>query len=256
MIEVSALSKRFRTGKRAHSAAGDPREEGKWFHAVRNVSFHCAPGEALGLLGPNGAGKTTTLRMLSTAIAPSAGTVRVGGVDMVADPIAARRNIGFLSGQTGLYGRLTARENIRYFGEAHGLSGARLNARVEELLSKIGMLDYADRLANTLSAGMKQRVAIARTVVHSPNVLILDEPTTGLDILGAKIVMDFMRERSENGDAVVFSTHHLHEVDALCRHVCIIDQGTTVYEGEVEALRSAGGSGGLAAGYMAQLTAR
>ena len=127
---------------------------------------------------------------------------------------------------------------------------------MEELLSKIGMLDYADRLANTLSAGMKQRVAIARTVVHSPSVLILDEPTTGLDILGAKIVMDFMRERSENGDAVVFSTHHLHEVDALCRHVCIIDQGTTVYEGEVEALRSAGGSGGLAAGYMAQLTAR
>ncbi|GAB3250999.1 ABC transporter ATP-binding protein [Chitinimonas naiadis] len=252
MIEVSQLQKRFSLPKRKHKPTGDTREHDGYFHAVRDVSFRVEPGEVLGLLGPNGAGKTTTLRMLSTAIAPTAGGVRVDGVDLVADPLAARGRIGFLSGSTGLYGRLTVRENIRYFGQAYGLPGDALERRIDGLLQRLDMESYADRRVDALSAGMKQRAAIARTVVHEPRVLILDEPTTGLDILGAQVVLDFMRECREEGVALVFSTHHLHEVQALCQRICIINQGVSCHQGSVDALRSTG-NGDLAAGYLSQL---
>jgi sodium transport system ATP-binding protein len=256
MIEVQRLGKRFALPRSARRKAGaeppDPRQENGWFNAVREVSFRCGAGEVLGLLGPNGAGKTTTLRMLSTAIAPTAGSVTVDGVNLVADPLTARRRIGFLSGGTGLYGRLTVRENIRYFGDAHGIPRAVLDDRTSELLSKLGMGQYADRRVDALSSGMKQRAAIARAMIHAPAVLVLDEPTTGLDILGAQVVLDFMRERSLAGCAVVFSTHHLHEVEALCRRVCIVDMGCSVFEDSVDALRAAD-SGSLSAGYLARL---
>jgi len=255
VIEVAGLAKRFAAASRKGEADPDPRAEPGWFNAVRSASFTCDAGEVFGLLGPNGAGKTTILRMLSTAIAPTAGTVRVDGVDLVADPLAARRRIGFLSGGTGLYGRLTVRENIRYFGQAHGLAPALLQARTQQLLERLDMLKYANRRVDALSAGMKQRAAIARAVIHAPRVLIFDEPTTGLDILGAQVVLEFMQERSLDGTSVVFSTHHLHEIEALCRRVCIVDQGHSVFEGGVEQLRDAG-AGVLSAGYLAQLRSR
>jgi len=251
MVEVKSLSKRFKLPKRSEAPRGtDVREDGGWFHAVRNVSFQCGAGEILGLLGPNGAGKTTSLRMLSTALAPSSGQVLVDGIDLVADPETARRRFGFLSGSTGLYGRLTVRENIRYFGEAHGMHGRALAARIDELLTRLDMASYADKRADSLSAGMRQRALIARTVVHSPNVLILDEPTTGLDILGARLVLDFMREQQMAGAAIIFSTHQLHEIEALCRRVCIVNLGETVFEGPVDALQR---QGSLADAYLAQL---
>lgn len=217
------------------------------------VSVSARTGTITAVLGANGAGKTTTLRMLSTAIAPTAGAVRVDGVNLIADPLTARRRIGFLSGTTGLYGRLTVRENILYFGRAHGVDQRLLDARMQQLLGSLDMLQYADRRVDALSAGMKQRAAIARTVIHAPGVLILDEPTTGLDILGAKVVLDFMRERSLDGNTIVFSTHHLHEIEALCRRVCVVDQGKSVFEGSLGALREAGGSAGLSAGYLSKL---
>jgi sodium transport system ATP-binding protein len=261
VIEVTRLGKRFSLpSRRNHRATErDPREEDGWFNAVREVSFNCEGGSVMGLLGPNGAGKTTTLRMLSTAIAPTAGSVLIDGIDLIADPLAARRRIGFLSGATGLYGRLTVRENIRYFGDAHGVARTLLNSRTAELLSRLGMQNYADRRVDTLSTGMKQRAVIARTLIHAPRVIILDEPTTGLDILGAQVVLDFMREQSEGGATVVFSTHHLHEIEALCQEVCVIDRGRSVFEGRVESLREAGADAGaapassLSVGYLAQL---
>jgi sodium transport system ATP-binding protein len=255
VIEVSGLGKRFAVAGRKAARDADPRAEKGWFNAVRAVSFSCAAGEVLGLLGPNGAGKTTTLRMLSTALTPTAGSIRVDGVDLVADPLAARRRIGFLSGATGLYGRLTVRENIRYFGAAHGIERAVLDARVQQLLDTLDMQNYADRRVDALSSGMKQRATIARTVIHEPNVLIFDEPTTGLDILGAQAVLNFMHARSREGNTIVFSTHHLHEIEALCQRVCIVDQGNSVYVGPVDALRAMGADGmpSLAAGYLAQL---
>ncbi|HEY9101170.1 ABC transporter ATP-binding protein [Chitinimonas sp.] len=252
MIEVSQLQKRFRLPRRKHKPSDDPREFDGYFHAVRDVSFQVAAGEVLGLLGPNGAGKTTTLRMLSTAIAPSQGRIQVDGVDLVADPLAARGRIGFLSGATGLYGRLTVAENIRYFGQAYGVPEAELAPRIAGLLERLDMLSYADRRVDALSAGMKQRAAIARTVIHAPRVLVLDEPTTGLDILGAEVVLDFMRDCLQQGVALVFSTHQLHEVEALCQRVCIINQGISRYQGSVAALREAG-QGDLARGYLQQL---
>jgi sodium transport system ATP-binding protein len=251
VITVSGLAKRFPAASRKPAADPDPRAEPGWFNAVRNVSFRCEAGDVLGLLGPNGAGKTTILRILSTAIAPTAGTVEVDGVDLIADPLDARRRIGFLSGTTGLYGRLTVRENIRYFGEAHGVESRLLDERLQALLITLDMRQYADRRVDALSSGMKQRAAIARAMIHAPTVLIFDEPTTGLDVLGAEVVLEFLRQRAGEGSTVIFSTHHLHEVEALCPRVCIVNQGRSVFEGAVAELRR---DGGLAAGYLAQLT--
>jgi sodium transport system ATP-binding protein len=256
MIVVNGLAKHFKLTKNAHNEKSqggvDVREVAGMFQAVRDVSFHCAPGEVFGLLGPNGAGKTTSLRMLSTALTPTAGTISVDGIDLIADPVAARRKFGYLSSSTGLYNRLSVCENLRYFGEVHGINSKALDARIAFLLECLEMGSYADRRAETLSTGMKQRALIARTVIHSPNVLILDEPTTGLDILGAQTVINFIRDCQQGGAAIIFSTHHLHEVEALCQRVGIINTGVSIFEGEVKSL-VANGAGSLAAGYLATL---
>lgn len=246
------MSKQFPLPRKKRESTPDPREDGRVFHAVRQVSFHCAAGEVLGLLGPNGAGKTTTLRMLSTALLPSGGSIEVNGIALEKESLEARRHVGFLSGSTALYGRLSVRENISLFGEAHGLRGAVLNSKIDALLERLDMTSYAGRRVETLSAGMKQRAAIARTAIHDPKVMILDEPTTGLDILGASVVMDFIRDCRDRGTAVVFSTHHLHEVEALCHRVAIIQRGSSVFEGTVDELRERG-QGDLATGYLACL---
>nr|WP_240317680.1 ATP-binding cassette domain-containing protein [Janthinobacterium lividum] len=244
MIEVKHLAKRFRLpphkGKGVH--VSDPREHEGWFHAVRDVSFSCAPGEVLGLLGPNGAGKTTTLRLLSTALQADAGSALVNGVDVLRQPLVARQSIGFLSGSTGLYGRLTARENVEYFGRLHGMPADKLKRRCDELFALLQMEEYGGKRADQLSTGMKQKCAIARTVVHEPQVVILDEPTTGLDVMSAKILLDFIASYKALRVPLIFSTHHLHEVEKLCDRVCIINRGTTAFNGTVNELRHLGGS--------------
>lgn len=246
MIEVKNLAKRFplppRKSKQGDRPGLDPREGDRWFHAVRDVSFTCAPGEVLGLLGPNGAGKTTTLRLLSTALRPDAGTALINGIDVLRDPLLARRAIGFMSGTTGLYGRLSARENVAYFGRLHGMGEALLRQRIDALFELLQMHSFADRRADQLSAGMKQKCAIARTVVHQPQVVILDEPTTGLDVMSAKTLLDFIAGYKTLGVPLIFSTHHLHEVEKLCDRVCIINRGVTAFSGSVDELRHLGGS--------------
>lgn len=244
MIEVQGLAKRFRLPARKGADGGrrDPREHDGWFHAVRDVSFRCAPGEVLGLLGPNGAGKTTTLRLLSSALRPDAGSIRANGIDLLADPLAARRHIGFLSGSTGLYGRLTARENVEYFGRLHGMSPAYLARRCDELFTLLHMHEFSHKRADQLSSGMQQKCAIARTVVHEPQIVILDEPTTGLDVMSAKILLDFIAGYKTLRIPLIFSTHHLHEVDKLCDRVCIINHGKTAFHGPLTQLRQLGGS--------------
>jgi sodium transport system ATP-binding protein len=250
MIEVKGLAKRFRMaaskGKRDTAAQqNDPRQHDGWFDAVRDVSFSCAPGEVLGLLGPNGAGKTTTLRLLSTALKADAGSVMSYGVDLLHDPLLARQQIGFLSGSTGLYGRLTARENIEYFGRLHGMAPEQLKRRCDELFELLQMHEFSHKRADTLSTGMKQKCAIARTVVHEPKIVILDEPTTGLDVMSAKILLDFIASYKAMRVPLIFSTHHLHEVEKLCDRVCIINHGQTAFHGTVDALRHLGGSSDL-----------
>lgn len=214
-----------------------PGHDGSEKRAVDNVDFDCEAGQVFGLLGLNGAGKTTTQRMLSTALTPSAGRAQIAGHDVVAAPRAVRENIGFLSGTTGLYHRLTAVEMIRYFGELHGVRGATLDRRIDELLATFGIDQYANTRCEKLSTGMKQKVNIARTVVHDPPVLILDEPTSGLDVLAASTTLDFVREVREQGKCVIFSTHIMSEAEKLCDLIAIIHDGCIRATGTLDELR-------------------
>lgn len=206
-------------------------------HAVRGVDLECQPGEIYGLLGPNGAGKTTTLRMLATILSPSGGSAQVAGVSVADDPLGVRRRIGFLSGTTGLYPRLTARETLEYFGKLHGLLGAELDERVQSLIEAFDMKAFQDGRCEGLSTGQRQRVSIARAVVHHPPVLILDEPTTGLDILAASDMIQFIESRRKEGTCVLFSTHILSEAERLCDRIGVIHAGRMLAVGSVEELR-------------------
>ncbi|HKK72108.1 MAG TPA: ATP-binding cassette domain-containing protein [Candidatus Krumholzibacteria bacterium] len=210
---------------------------GEGTRAVDDVDFDCCPGEIFGLLGLNGAGKTTTLRMLSTALTPTAGHASIAGFDVVQQSREVRENIGFLSGTTGLYHRLTAREMISYFGELHGLSGVALQRRVDTLVETFGIADYAGQRCEKLSTGMKQKVNIARTVIHDPPVLVLDEPTSGLDVLAASTTLDFVDEVRRSGKCVIFSTHIMSEAERLCDRIAIIHGGTVRAIGTLDELR-------------------
>jgi sodium transport system ATP-binding protein len=225
MIEVTRLAKHFRDRKR-----GDVK-------AVDGVSFTCQPGEIFGLLGVNGAGKTTTLRILATLIKPTSGTALVDGADVVTAPDEVRRRVGFLSTATALYGRLTAQEMIEYFGRLNGLDEAELHKRVEGLIVRLEMDDFRDGRCDKLSTGQKQRVSIARTLVHDPAVMIFDEPTNGLDVLAARTIVQFIRDCRDQGKTVIFSSHVMSEVARLCDRIAIIHQGRMRVTGTVAELR-------------------
>ncbi|MCO7225429.1 ABC transporter ATP-binding protein [Pleionea sp. CnH1-48] len=252
MIEVKALSKTFKFDKVAlkerqkkKEAAQDPREDGAKFHAVRDVSFSCESGKVLGLLGPNGAGKTTTLRMLSTALQPTSGEILIDGEDVVAHPLVMRKKIGFLSGKTALYRRLSVRENVEYFGRLHGMQEDHLQSEIDRLFDILNINSFEHKKAEDLSTGMAQRANIARTVIHQPRVLILDEPTTGLDVVAAKIIMDFIESYRGSETSVIFSTHHLHEVEQLCDRVTVINEGIASFSGLIDEFRAHDESGNL-----------
>ena len=241
MIEIKQLAKKFKVEnpkKLSEQEKKDPRLKGRFFHSVQNVNFICDTGQVLGLLGPNGAGKTTTLRLLSSALKPDSGSILIDGVDVLANPVIARQKIGFLSGSTGLYGRLSGRENIEYFGKLHGMSKSAIHQKIEELAQLLDLYSFLDRRCENYSTGMKQRVSIARSVVHSPKVVVLDEPTTGLDIMATQTVLEFIRTLKKQQIPVIFSTHHLDEVNELCDTVTVIDQGKTKYNGDLHSFRA------------------
>ena len=199
--------------------------------AVKGISFSAGAGEIFGLLGPNGAGKTTTLRILATILTPTSGNAAIAGNDVVANPDGARRSLGFLSRDTGLYARLSAREMITYFGRLYGMNGAALEQRVAALGELFEMKSFLDRRCGKLSSGQKQRVSIARTVVHNPPVLILDEPTAGLDVLAARNIVTFIRRSRDEGKCVILSTHDMGEAERLCDRIGIIHNGEMVTVG-------------------------
>jgi sodium transport system ATP-binding protein len=199
--------------------------------AVDGVALQAHPGQVLGVLGVNGAGKTTLLRMLSTVIQPTSGTAVIDGFDTVKDSEEVRKRIGFLSGSTALYGRLNAREVLTYFGGFYGLQGDQLKQRIEEVIERFGIEPFADRLCDKMSTGQKQRVSIARAVLHDPPILMFDEPTSGLDVLTAQTVMEFIEEAREAGRTILYSTHIMSEAQRLCDNICIIHEGVIRGEG-------------------------
>ena len=256
MIDIQELAKAFALGKNnklSDTEKQDVRYSKEAFHSVRKVSFNCGSGEVLGLLGPNGAGKTTTLRMLSTALKPDSGTVLLNGVDVLKQPVKARQQIGFLSADTGLYGKLTAYENVAYFGRLHGMDEKTLKQRIDELFTLLNMHDFANRRADNMSTGMKQKTAIARAVVHNPKVVILDEPTTGLDIMTVQTVLDFIKSLKAAGTPVIFSTHHLDEVASLCDRVVVIDKGASAFSGDITQFKALSAEGDLREAFLSVL---
>jgi len=193
--------------------------------AVDGVSFECRPGEIFGLLGANGAGKTTALRILATILQPTSGTASLMSYDVSAEPEAVRRNLGFSSSTTALYPRLTARETLDFFARINGWPSASVADRVEKLIQRFGLTDYADARVDKLSQGMKQKVSIARTVAHDPPVLIFDEPTVGLDVLNALEMQKVIAEFRAEGKTIIFSTHIMSEAEKLCDRIAIIHRG-------------------------------
>ena len=239
MIAADGLAKSF--GKRGA------------VQAVAGVSFTAADGAITGLLGPNGAGKTTLLRMLGTLIAPDAGSARVDGLEVVRDRYAVRRRIGVLSDARGLYPRLTARENIRYYGALHGLGGAALDQRVDVLIDVLGLRALADRRAQGFSQGERMKTAIARALVHDPHTILLDEPTNGLDIMSVRALREQLRSLRALGKCLLFSSHVMQEVAALCDTIVILGKGRVIAQGTAAELVEASRAVSLEDAFVALL---
>lgn len=226
MIEARQLTKTFKDKKRGLVTAAS------------DVSFTCQPGRIYGLLGANGAGKTTTLRMLATLLKPTSGSCTVAGHDTVAAPEKVRAHVGFLAASTALYGRLTAREMVAYFGRLNGMSEEAIRDRIKVLADELDMHEFLDRRCEKFSTGMKQKTSIARTLVHDPAVMIFDEPTLGLDVMTARSIVKFVRDCRDRGKTVIYSTHVMSEVEKLCDTIGIIHAGRLVAEGTLADLRA------------------
>ncbi|MEY2820286.1 MAG: hypothetical protein RL275_3749 [Chloroflexota bacterium] len=234
MINVQGLSKSFGN-----------------VQAVKNVSFSAPDGQITGLLGPNGAGKSTTLRMLYTLLKPETGSAQIDGFDVREKPIEVQKRIGVLADARGLYPRLTSRENIRYYGKLHGLEGARLESQIDALLTMLDMQSIADRKTEGFSTGEKLKVAIARTLVHNPQNILLDEPTNGLDVMSTRAMRQFILRLRDEGKCVLFTSHIMQEVAALCDQIVIISQGSVSAHGSPDELRKQTGKENLEDAFVA-----
>ena len=221
MIKVYDLKKRFGN-----------------FEAVKGITFEVGGGEVVGLLGENGAGKTTTLRMLATMLKPTGGGANINGYDLVSQPDKVRGEIGILfGGEVGLYDRLSARENIKYFAQLNNMQDADIDKRIDELSGMLDMGEHIDKRVGKFSRGMKQKVAIARAIVHSPNVMLFDEPTAGLDVTSSRIIDDLIKSCREQGKTIIFSSHSMSEVEKLCDRIVIIHRGKIAAEGTIPELK-------------------
>ena len=225
MIEAQGLTKQYEDKKKGP------------FRAADNISFTARKGQVFGLLGRNGAGKTTTLRMLSTILMPTEGTAVLNGFDILENAADVRRSIGFHTSDTKLYDRLTGREALEFYGRLQGMTEADVRARVQELAAEFKLVEFIDNRIAKLSGGQKQRISLARVVVHRPPILILDEPTVGLDIMAAREVMLFVQRSRASGHCVVLSTHIMAEVEKLCDEVAIIEKGRVIESGPLGAIK-------------------
>ena len=206
------------------------------FVALAGISFDAQPGEIFGLLGPNGAGKTTALRILSTVLRPTSGSAHVNGYDVLTQPSLVRRQIGFVSNNTAVYDRMTAWEMVEYFGRLNGIERGDLKDRMDQLFDRLQMNNIRDTLGSKMSTGMKQKVSIARALVHDPPVLVFDEATSGLDVLVARALLNTVSDLRDQGKCIIFSTHIMREAERLCDHVAIMHRGHVLSEGTVDEL--------------------
>lgn len=235
MIEVSNLRKEFILGKQQKKELNTSADKAI---AVNDISFKCEPGRIFSLLGPNGAGKTTTLRMISTIFKPSSGTIKICGLDTVAESQEARKKIGFLTGSTGLYARLTPDEVINYFADLYQVPKSEREERKAYLYDLLDMHDFKGKRIGKLSTGMKQKVNISRTMIHNPDVVVFDEPTSGLDVITAENIIKLIRDCKEQGKTVIFSSHIMSEVDLLCDDLAIIHKGNLIKQCTMEEYRT------------------
>lgn len=244
MIEIHEVSKQFKDKK-------------KFVTALKHVSFSVKEGQVTGLLGENGAGKTTLLRTIATLLTPTEGTVTVGGYDTIKNPEEIKKQIGVLfGGETGLYDRLTARENLEYFASLYGLGKHETKVRIEDLSKMFGMRDYLDRKVNGFSKGMRQKVAIARTLIHNPDIILFDEPTTGLDITSSNVFRQLVHQLKRERKTIIFSSHIMEEVSMLCDSVAMMHKGELVYHGGLEELYKEENSHDLNFVFMSKLARR
>lgn len=235
MIKVENLRKEFQLG-RTQQKELDTKD--KIAVAVDDISFECQPGRVFSLLGPNGAGKTTTMRMLSTIFKPTSGKIEIAGIDAIANPREARRKLGFLTGSTGLYARLTPNELVKYFADLYEVSDADYKIRKERLFTLLDMNEFQHKRIGKLSTGMKQKVSICRTMIHDPEVIVFDEPTSGLDVITAENIISLIRDCKNEGKTVIFSSHIMSEVDLLCDDMAIVHKGKLLFNGTMDEFRA------------------
>ncbi|MGH2569477.1 MAG: ABC transporter ATP-binding protein [Bacteroidota bacterium] len=230
MITVDNVSKTYKMTREQKRELGKTATNST-IDAVKNVSFTCQPGRVFTLLGPNGAGKTTLLRIIATMLRPTSGTVTVAGHDVLTEPQNVRKKLGFLTGGTGLYDRLTPEEIVKYYADLYGMDRTDFRRRKDELFSFLGIDEFAKRRIAKLSSGMKQKVSIVRTIIHDPDVVVFDEPTAALDVIAARHIIELIRRSKQNGKTVVFSTHRMDEVALLSDDLAIIHKGRLLYSG-------------------------
>ena len=242
MIDVRSVSKRYDLSRKQQR---EMQTKNASVFAVNDVSFTCTPGSIFSLLGPNGAGKTTTLRMIATLLTPTAGSITVNGHDVVTHSREVRSCIGFLTGSTNLYERLTPTEVVKYFADLHGMEEAAFKRNRDRLWAQLGIGEFQSKRIGQLSTGMKQKVSIARTMIHDPQVVIFDEPTSGLDVISAAAIIDLIRDCKAAGKTVIFSSHIMSEVDLLCDELAIIDKGRLVHASSMAEYRALSGAASL-----------
>lgn len=236
MIEVNNLSKTFELSRKQRKEMNTKETQ---FKAIQDISFCCQPGKVFSLLGPNGAGKTTTLRTLGGILKPTSGSVLINGIDIAKSPNEARKQVGFLTGSTGLYARLTPNELVAYFAGLYGIDKTTAELRKKWLFDLLDMHFYANKQIGKLSTGMKQKVSICRTMIHDPNVLVFDEPTSGLDVISAEAIINLVRDCKKQNKTVIFSSHIMSEVELLCDDLAIIHKGKIIQNSSFEAFKKA-----------------
>lgn len=229
MIEVESINKRFKLSKKQRRELDGNNRGTKYIQSVSDVSFKCTPGRIFTLLGPNGAGKTTILRMLGTILTQDSGTIKISGFDTLKSPDKVRSKIGFLTGTTGLYARLTPEEMVKYYANLYGISGKKYIKKRDSLFDLLEINKFKGRRIGKLSTGMKQKVSIARTLIHDPEVVIFDEPTVGLDVITSRSIIKLIRDCRDEGKTVIFSTHIMGEVNMLSDDLAVLNRGKIVF---------------------------